>query len=142
MLNKSAKKYLEMSVKEKLDNIHFRPIESVIRWSLSESDEHYIAKCALVRELKKGLIPSDCQAFLENDNTYYDDLHRPWEKPTIYTEARFKKEFGNMRTDILAITKYGAYAIEIAKTETLQQLEQKRKLYKLQGINFIMVRVG
>jgi len=161
-MNKQDLNQMHRGSFQMLDWKAYRPVEGIIRWSKSESWEHYIGKCIIVRLLKEG-IPSNMlneyfhnfPIFIGEDDdpclTYqlgilskkFVSLHnqklKKWEIPKIYTEARFSKR---LRGDIfVAASVEGRIVIEIADTETKKQLEWKERAYKNMGIGFLVVRI-
>lgn len=138
-----------------LDSQAFRPVEGVIRYSLSESWEHFILKCKIVRALKAGVpsyylqkwidenkrllfYSSNVKAWKKGTKMMKNKLKR-WEKHIIFTEARFKK---NLRSDIFLVSsREGMVAIEIAKSENKKSLDRKKRKYKSIGVKFSFVKL-
>lgn len=139
--------------------LRYTPIEGVIRWSTGESWKHYLAKCIIVRQLKEGVPPSALNytwhrvfgkygISLDNSaDKIVIKLHtkklKKWEKPKIYTEARF----GRVTADVFVSASVdGRAVIEIAGSEEDESLEKKEREYKKSflgklGIKMYVVRV-
>ena len=97
-MNKLELMQFQNKCMQKLDRA-YRPTRNVIRFSHTETIEHYLQKCKVCYELRKMGIDFIC-------------------------EARF---YGGTRADIYVLNK--DTAIEILHTEEWSNLEQKRKTY-------------
>ena len=148
MMNKTEFTKLHKWAYDLLDYSAYRPVEGVIRWSLSESPSHFLTKCMIIRQLKRGIHPTDVEFPINIFGGFaVIPIIEPkkmgisgskWRRPKIYTEARFSKR---LRADILAVTTAGAYVIEIADTETKKEIDRKHALYNKMGLKFIEVRI-
>ena len=97
-MNKLDKMKFKNACMQKLDRA-YRPTRNVVRFSHTETPEHYMQKCLICYELRKMDLEFVC-------------------------EARF---YGASRADIYVIDK--DLAIEILHTEKDENLEKKRKEY-------------
>ena len=98
MGNKAGLMKFRNDCMQKLDRA-YRPTRNMVRFSHTETIDHYLQKCKVCYELKKMNIEFVC-------------------------EARF---YGGMRADIYVIDK--DTAIEVLHTEEWSNLENKRKEY-------------
>jgi hypothetical protein len=98
MANKLDTMKFKNACMQKLDRA-YRPIRNVIRFSFTETMEHYLQKCLICYELSKMGLEFVC-------------------------EARF---YGGSRADIYVLDK--DTAIEVLHTEKDENLDKKRKEY-------------
>lgn len=145
-----------------LDWKSYRPVEGVIRWSKSESWEHYIAKCVIVRLLKEGIFFDHLEElfvwnhFITEKKIYWTEVPlelflesiiplknklKKYEIPKIFTEARFSKRL--IADVFVAASLEGRAVIEIADTETEKELERKKRNYMnmRKDIKFLVIRI-
>lgn len=120
--------------------------EGWISWSLTESMEHYLTKCKIVRLLKAGMPTLD----LERWTSYYlwsQDIPKlkPSQRPKLYCEAKFagrtKTKYTHRADIFVAASLEGRVVIEIADTESEKSIERKRKYFEKRGIKFYVVRI-
>lgn len=103
-----------------------RPIQGVIRFSKTEGEWHFNAKCRVCYLLERGWYLTDWgELYPPNRNAF-----PKWFKPRWYTEVRF----GKLRADVLVFQPNGTWVVEIADSEDDKSLDLKKRGYINMGI--------